>query len=164
MSAAKEVVKSKIKPEVTALSDVFTKAMTLKISDDKKSGVIEIADGAYVDNLPEGINKDMVSKLQAYNSTVAASAALAVGTMANAAIKKNKELDRVTMTLPTVGKDFFEVVNDRSREVRDVSTGNTSIKFGNVSVSHKMYAARARGQLKEVREMLAEQATAMYGK
>jgi hypothetical protein len=152
-----------INQEILDLEQMLAKVMTL----DKKTGKIEIEEGTYVKFLPEGITEEQVKSVQAYNSLMATAAGLAVGNMAIPTMTKDAELNKVTLTLPTVGKDYIGISFDRSRQVPARDDNNqpcgTRTKFGNLSVEHAMYSTKSRGQLLAVKTLLGEQAMASFG-
>lgn len=106
-------VKSTIKQDILDLSASLTKVMTI----DSKTGSVTVEPETYVKLLPEGLSKEQVIQVQDYNSRLAAAAAHAVGMLAIPVMKKNKDLDRASMSMGTVGKDTLSVNFDRSRQV-----------------------------------------------
>jgi hypothetical protein len=162
--AAKAADKSPIKQEITELSEQIAAVMTM----DKKTGVCTVPDGIYVKLLPAGITEEIVKDVQTYNSNFATAAALTVGEAAIPVMKKDKELLNASLEIKTVGKDTIGVSFDRSRQVPSRDENNqpngTKTKFGSTSVEIVSYGAKTRGQLKLVKEMLAEKAFASFGK
>ena len=156
-----------LKPETQKIADAFAKSF--KIGDVVEgTATASIDKDAYVDNLPEGITKEIVEKINEYDTSVASALANTLGLAAIPEIKKNKNLDRVTVTLPTVGKDSFSATFDRERQVPSRDENNkpngTRPSYGVVNVEHTMYGTRNRAQLANVKKMLAEKATSAFGK
>ena len=164
VAATSEKDKTVIKPEVLEMSELISASLTM----DKKTGKCSVPDNLYVSLLPEGITEDVVRTLQKHNGTVVAAAAHAVGEAAIPVMKKDKELDNVTLEMKTVDKDAIGVSFDRSRQVPSRDENNkpngTRTKFGSTSVEVISYNAKNRGQLKAVKELLAEQAHKAFGK
>lgn len=163
MSQATEVTKSAIKPEIVEMAASISKVMTL----DKSTGIATCEEGTYKNLLPEGLTEEIVVAVQDYNGKMAAAASLALGNAAIPAMTKNKDLNKATLTLPTVGKDYIGVNFDRSRQVPARDENNqpcgTKTKFGSTSAEYSMYATGSRGQLLAVKKELAEQALAAFG-
>ncbi len=163
-AAVKEAVKSTIKPEIQKLADALTKEMTF----DKKTGIISVDAGTYVKLMPADLTKDMAEKVQAYNNQLVAAGALAVGTMAIPVMKKDENLDKVTMVVPMIGKDYAGFAFDRSRQVpsrdADNNPNGTKTKFGSTSVEMVAYGTKTRGQLSNVKTLLGELAAEAFGK
>lgn len=122
----------------------------------------------YTKTLPEGITPDIIKTISKHNANIVAAAGLAVGMISNEAMKKDKKIERITMEMPTVGKDHIDFNYDRSREVpaRD-ENGNpagTRSKLGSLTVNMTNYAAKPHGQLNAVKRFLSEQAIEAFGK
>ena len=152
-----------IKQEIIDLSNLLKKEITL----DVKTGVAVITPDTYERLLPTGITKEHVESIQQYNTDMAAAAVLTIGELSNPAMKKHKDLDRVHLSMPMVGKDMMNVSYDRSRQVPSRGEdGVAGIKtmFGAASVSIDMYATGPRGELKKIKTMLKEQAFEAFGK
>lgn len=163
MTAKTETKATVIKQDILDLEKLLAKEMTIG-----KDGVITVAEGTYIKLLPASVTEEQALELQAYNTRLAAAATLAVGNMAIPAIKKDKALDRVTMNMTTLGKDYLAVTFDRSRQVPSRDADNvpngTKDKFGMTTVEYGMYGAKSRGELLKVKTMLSEMATAAFGK
>jgi len=157
--------KATIKPEIQELSDRIGKLITIEKKNDQ--GVVVVQDGAYLSLLPENLTKETVEAVQEFNGKMAAASALAVGTAAIPIMKKDQNLANVTMSMPTVGKDFIGVNFQRERQVpaRDENNqpAGTKTKFGSTSVEYGMYSTKSRGALLSVKTLLAEQAMAAFG-
>ena len=122
----------------------------------------------YTKMLPDGITPEIIKTISKRNANIVAAVGLAVGNIANKAMGKDKKIERVTMEMPTVGKDHIDFNYDRSREVpaRD-EAGNpagTRTKFGSLTVNMTNYATKPHGQLNAVKRFLSEQAIESFGK
>lgn len=161
-----KTVEFQLKPETQKIADAFAKS--LKIGEVKEGiATATIDQTAYVDNLPDGITREIVEQLNEYDTSVASALAATLGNAAIPEIKKNKNLDKVTVTLPTVGKDSFSATFDRERQVparnEKGEPAGTRPAYGIVNVEHTMYGTRNRAQLAGVKKMLTEKATAAFG-
>ena len=153
---------SDIKKEVVDLAAVLKK----EIKVDNKTGIATITDGIYEKNLPDGLTKTAIEQLQAYNTRMAAAATLAVGEIGCDTFKKHKDLDSIDLEVPLIGKDRLNISFDRSRQVPlrgENGVTGTQTKYGSASVSYDMYGTGPRGELKKVKQYLAEQALAAFG-
>jgi hypothetical protein len=163
-----DTTRAVLKEDVTSLADKLKKLIKI----DHKTGSADVEEGAYVKHLPEGLTADTIKHVQSYNSLFSAAGALAVGECSIAAGKKNKEIDRITVDIPTVGKDKFTFVFDREKQVPNrVADGQGGTKmdgsktvYGNISVSLDIYGTRNRGELKKIKELLGAEATAAFSK
>lgn len=161
---ATETTKSNIKPEIVALADKVKALMNM----DKKSGIATVADDTYTKLMPEGLTKEIVEQVQTYNSQLVAAGALALGEAAIPVMKKNDAVDRATLTIPMVGKDYIGLSFDRSRQVpsrdADNNPNGTRTKFGSTSAEIVQYGTKSRGQLLNVKNLLGEKAAEAFGK
>lgn len=148
---------SEIKTNIRELADKLKTNLVI----DPATGVASVPEEWYVQNLPEGLSADTYKQLSEHNTDVLAAAALANGEAAIDAFKKNKELERVSLSLPLVGKDTIGVVTDRTYNARNVQSGEVTVKYGRTSASFDIYAAdNGRGDLKKIREHLYSTAAA----
>ena len=148
---------SEIKSNIRELADKIKGELSI----DPATGVATVSEDWYVNNLPEGLTAETYVALTNHNTDVLTAAALANGEAAIDAFKKHKELDRVSLSLPMVGKDSIGVVTDRNYNARNVQTGEVSVKHGRTTASLDIYAAdNGRGELKKVREHLYATASA----
>lgn len=139
-----------------------------KVIEVTKAGVGTIGEEAYIKNLPEDITVEQIKTINKYNTEFTAAAGLAFGEVAVGVLKKNKDLDRANLTIPTVDRDTINMTFDRSKTYNDRSdgaaAGATVEKFGVLRVGFDQYAARGSvGELGKVRKSLAEQARKSFG-
>jgi hypothetical protein len=155
---------SKILPEVREKAEELKKEIPPASI---KAGSVTVDKATYVRLMPANVTEEMVENVQAYNSLLVAAGSLAIGELAIPAMKKDKALDRITLTIPMTGKDYIGVAFDRSRQVpsRDAENNpnGTKTKFGSTSVEIAMYGTKSRGQLLIVKNELAELAKAAFG-
>lgn len=150
-----------VKQEIVNMAELIKSRTTL----DAATGVATVAKDLYEHLLPEDLPRETVERVQAVNAEIAAAATLAIGELAIPAMKKNKDLSRVTLNIPATGRDSFEVTFDRSRQVRSAPGSDEMVtKFGTTNVGFVTYGTRNRGQLAAVKAQLAEQATKALGK
>jgi hypothetical protein len=142
---------STIKPEVTALAAKIKPLLKI----DNKTGVVTVEDKLYVGLLPESITEAQLKELGKHNAQFVAAAGLALGELTLPVMKKNAEIDKVSVEIPTVGGDKFNFAIDRSKTNPAGPQGGDPVeKFGVLSASHTMRAARNIGQYAQVRSHL----------
>lgn len=152
-----------ISAETIALAAALRKGATI----DKKSGVVTLADEqAFVSNLPETVTKEQAVALNKYTTQFVAAASLVTGELGNDAMKKNKELEQATLTVPTIARDKFSVSYDRSREVnvpgRNGEPATKKTAYGGISASFSISSVKGSGDLGKVKAQLAEAAAAAF--
>lgn len=149
-----------IKTEVAELAEKLSS--TFKI---EKDGTTVVSGDPYVDNLPEGISKDTVSKVQDYNTAFIAGSALAFGQAAIASMASNKKLDQATGTFTMVGKDIVTHSVQRERSARNPADGETIVKLGAMTTVHEVYGSSKKiGQLGAVYKQIGQLATEKLAK
>jgi hypothetical protein len=150
---------SEIKKEVLDLSEKIGKGLSLD------GNVVTASDGLYESLLPEGVSMDLLERVQAHDTEVLAATALAVGQLGNKAMKKDETLNKISLVMPTVGKDTFGFAYDRSRQVRDAAPGTEGAgmktKYGIMSISVDKYGAGNRGEVGAVKTFLSAEAAEM---
>ena len=156
--------KSGVKPEVRDMAKRVTEIFEI----DKKTGATVPTAGAYVQLAPAHLTKQIFEDVQAYNNLFLAAGALALGEAAIPVMKKNADLDKVTLTIPMIGKDYMGFAFDRERQVpsrdADNNPNGTKTKYGSMSVEIVSYGTKTRGQLSQVKAELGELAMAAFGK
>lgn len=147
---------SELKKETLDLSAKIGKGLTLD------NEVITASDGLYESLLPEGISMDTLERVQAHNTEVLAATAHAVGMIGIEAMKKDESLNKVTLELPTVGKDTFNFAFERSRQVRASAPGEKDTamktKYGISTIGVDYYGAGPRGEVQAVKTFLSDTA------
>lgn len=139
---------------VLALSKKIEAAVSL--SDD---GVIKEKDAGkvYEENLPAGVTVDLVQKVNDYDAEFVAAGAHAFGSIAINAMAENKNLKEVTGELKTVDKNKASYSIERSKEYTNhLQGGEKTVKYGVVTTSYEIRAGKNSGQLKAVKNELAE--------
>jgi hypothetical protein len=152
----------KLKPTTTELAESIKKEITI----DPKSGVGTITAGHYAATLPEGVTAELIEKIQDHNTQLVAAAGLAFGQLSEDVLKKNKELPRTTLELPTIGQDRFNYTYDRTSQVPDRTADGvvgTKSVHGTLTVGYKTFGTKSRGELLKVKKMLAEDAAKAFG-
>jgi len=150
---------TEIKKEVLDMSEKIGKGLTLD------GNVVSASDGLYESLLPEGVSMDLLERVQAHDTEVLAATALAVGKMGNHAMKKDETLNKISLVMPTVGKDTFSFAYDRSRQVRDGAPGDKDAgmktKYGIMTLGVDKYGAGNRGEVGAVKSFLSAEAAEM---
>lgn len=148
---------SSIKDNVRALADSIGKGLTVA-----KDGTVTIAENVYVQSLPEGLTPDLAKQLQEHNMAFAAGGLLALGEKAIPVMKKHGDIERVALSVPTVGKDSFEYSFARRTET-SIGGGEPHVTYGHGAVKFSMYGTGARGEVKKVKAELSEKALEAFG-
>jgi len=154
---AAESTKDPIKPEVREL------AAKLTLTIDPKTGLATAQEGAYDENLPEGLTPKHVKDLSNHNAMFVAAMALAQGEKVLPMVVKNDKLEKSELVIEDSAGNKFSTVYERSKLTGAPGAEKTE-KFGQVSASIELKAARKIGQYGAVRTHLAELATAALAK
>lgn len=152
-----------VKPEVISMAAAIQADMKL----DTKTGTVEVGKDLYKRLLPEDLTVETVERVQEHNTLFAAASGLALGEVAVPAMKKHKELDRASVSIPATGKDAFNHNFDRERQVPDRKadgTTGTKTKYGSLSSEFAFYGAKSRGQMNKVKEHIGAKAVEAFGK
>ena len=156
---AKTETASNVKLHILELSERLQSEITL----DKKTGVGTVAEGTYERLLPGGIDMDTVKKINEHNQAMVAAGTHALGVVSIPVMKKDNDLGRTTLVIPTVGKDYMGFAFDRSREVRAPGSDTPVTKFGSTTQEIVTYGTKNRGDLAKVKSELAEMALDAFG-
>ncbi len=151
-----------VKPEVVVMAEAIKADMKL----DAKTGNVEVRKDLYESLLPEGLDKKTVQLVQDHNTLFVAAAGLALGEVAIPAMKKNKDLDRATVSIAATGKDAFNLNFDRSRQVPDRNAeggAGTRTKYGSLGAEFAFYGSKSRGQMNKIKEHLGAKAADAFG-
>jgi len=157
MSTVETTVKSKITETTRSLADKLKAEITVDVT----TGTVADQKSFFMDNLPEGVTPELVATYEGYKDTVVKAGGLALGEVSIDAMKANPELNRVTMTIPTVGKSYIGYAFDRSRQVpsrNDDGTTGTREKLGALTVDVVTYGTKNRGEFAAVKNELSEMA------
>lgn len=128
-----------------------------------EGGLNTVPKEVYVEHLPEGVDMNTVESVMGHNERMTAALTLANGEYALDAMKKDKSLQKVSTTMK-YGK-FGEATSslERSAEGRKSVADPTIItRYGVTSTKVKTTAGKNRGDLKKVRESLAQQAADLF--
>lgn len=151
---ATAVTPTNIKEDVLALSAKIEAGIAV----DKKTGAGIENGNLYNDNLPEGLTTDTVKQVHDYNTTFVAAGTLAFGNLAATAMKSNKSLEEANISIKMGVKDKLEINMLRSKEYTNplVENSDPVTKYGVVKANYQIQAGANKGQLKAVRNHLAE--------
>lgn len=165
MSNKEELAASRaeIKPVVLDLADKIKKAATF----DPKTGTATVEKDLYETLLPETVTKAQAIALQDHNTALFAAGQLALGELAEPAMKKHKDLSTASLVVPMLGKDTMDFQYDREKEIRNPGAKEgqpaTSTKYGVSSGSITTYGTKSRGQLDKVKKHLSASALSAFG-
>lgn len=116
------------------------------------SGVISVSKEFYEKSLPEGIELSQVRKIQEHNSNLVSAGALALGELGVPHLKKHKDLEQVSLVI-NAGRDQLSEQMQRSKQVRNLQTGETKDVYGAISAKWRVTGtAGSRGSLKATRD------------
>ena len=145
-----EEKKSKVNASVLEMA----KAIANRISIDD-AGIGSVKDDPYRELMPDGVTPEVVAAVSNYNSTFIAASAKAFGEIAMDAMEKNNKLNRGSIEIE-MEKDGVKHIVDREGRYPNPTGGAEIVKHGVVSTAFTVQAGRKVGQLKSVREELAE--------
>lgn len=132
-------------------------AMQKKIVDqikfDTNTGIATAAEGLSDSMLPAGITADTVKAVAIHNHEFTAAVVGAFAELSTEVLRSNKKLDSTELSLPFGYKDTLNVSQDRSKEIRNPGTGETSNVAGKLNISVKAYVGSKTGQLSTVRKL-----------
>ncbi|HEY9502091.1 MAG TPA: hypothetical protein VIR01_10740 [Pyrinomonadaceae bacterium] len=154
----------KITDEVIDLSANLKKGIQIKVEKDGTAAV-EVDKDIYVNNLPEGLDKDQISKAHQFNSSFYAAAAKAVGELSIDAMKKNANCKQIEVVIPLMGRDSYTAIVDREKSYPNPRDKEAPIKaFGVLNTQLDTVGSRSnRGVMKLIRAELSEQALKAFG-
>lgn len=152
-------MKAETKNQIDAL------AADLKGQIEIKDGAATIAADAYVKALPDGITVDIVKQIQDHNAVFYPAVTKAFGEAAIEAMKADKALESLDLSVPMVGDDKFDVNFKRSYEHMDMATKEMKTSYGGLSASLTVQAARHnRGAMSTIKNELKAAALAAFAK
>jgi hypothetical protein len=158
MSAVNTVEKAadllaKINPEVAALSERIVAGVK---ADGKIEGGDHVASAAlYASLLPEGLTIEQAEGFAKFHSVLYPAMGKAAGELGVPAFVADKELQKINLQLPTIGKDVIRANFERERTFPDQQTKGTITKMGQVQIDHQIYGTKNRGEVTKVKSYLS---------
>lgn len=150
-------MKAETKNQIDAL------ATTLKPQIEIKDGAATIAADAYVKSLPSDIPVETVKKLQEHNTVFWPAVTKAFGEAAIDAMKADKSIESLDLSVPMVGEDKWDINFKRSYEHMDMATKEMKTSYGGLSASLTVQGARHnRGAMSAVKSDLKAKALAEF--
>ena len=150
-------MKAETKNQIDAL------ATTLKPQIEIKDGAAIIAADAYVKSLPSDIPVETVKKLQEHNTVFWPAVTKAFGEAAIDAMKADKSIESLDLSVPMVGEDKWDINFKRSYEHMDMATKEMKTSYGGLSASLTVQGARHnRGAMSAVKSDLKAKAMAEF--
>ena len=145
-------------------TQINTMAATLAEQIEVNATASTIAADAYVKTLPEGITLETVQKLQDHNAIFFPAVTKALGEESIEAMKKDSSIESVSLSVPMVGEDRFDISFQKKYQYMDTKTKEMKDAFGGVSASLTVQAARHnRGAMGSIKNDLKAQALAAFG-
>ena len=137
----------------------LAKKIKSEIKLDPKTGIIEpVSKELYAKTLPEGVDIELIKKVQDHDTQFIAAAALAHGELANAAAKKHKDWADSTLKIPTAGRSSIETHWKRQTQNNNPATKEQITKHGVVTAKLDFYGTRNAGQYGAVKAYVSEEA------
>lgn len=146
-----------IKEQILKLSETLAPSIEI----DTGTATAKVGQDSFLANLPDGIDQSVVQKLDDYRTDYSAAATHAFGMKAIDFLANHKDVPMVKGEFAMGGKDSFETVTSREKKYRDPQNeGQEIVKKGETRSTYIAYAGRNSGQLKVVRNAVAEAAMA----
>ena len=133
---------------------------------DSKTGSAPPVEGVFIDNLPANLTKELIEEYEEYKTVAAAGTTLALGELSIPIMKKNKELERTNIILPTTGKNTLSVEFTKSRQVPFKNADGTSglrPSYGSTHTQYNEYSDKSVGDLSKVKKILSAKADMELG-
>ena len=112
----------------------------------------------------KGLTREQYVQVQEFDADVHRAGAYVQGKLGVPVLKANPELTHITTELPTVGKDkvTFGLKRSAPYTIKDgegtvTGTGTT---WGSVTVDHKSYSAKKRGEMTKISSLISDLAEA----
>ena len=121
----------------------------------KGEGIYELSEEAYAEAL-DGVDLDTVKKVQENNTRITAATCLALGDVGVRDMKKNEDLDRVSVEMP-FGTDKISAEFRRSTQEPD-GQGGMQDRYGHLTTRFRAGASSTKAELRKVRESLSAKA------
>lgn len=143
--------------EISDKTKSDTKDFRKNLEIDPKTGLSTVKRPWYEGVVKDfGLDLDTVGKVRALDTHVANVSALGTGEEATHLAKKHKDLDRVQVRVEADGKNAFSVDWKRRIETMNPTTKEKGEKFGVVNVKFDFYGTGTHGEMKVIREHIAE--------
>ena len=159
MTKSVKVDYSELSDDLVNLKNTIGKELTID-----ESGVIAQANETFLSNLPEGVTKEMVKKVDAARERFYTASGAAAGELAVPAFKEHKDLKQVTFV--TTAGHGHKVTHNITREVQGTNslTGKDYHNYGVLSTKVTISGAKATtGSLGKVRAAVGAAAAAALG-
>jgi len=128
-----------------------------------KEGAATIAADAYVKSLPDGLSLETVKKLKEHDAVFYPAVTKAFGEAAIDAMKADKKIESLDLSVPLVEGDKFDINFKRSYEHMDMATKEMKTSYGGLSASLTVQSARHnRGAMSAVKNDLKAKALAEF--
>jgi hypothetical protein len=130
-----------------------------------KDSVATIAADAYVKSLPEALTLEIVKALQEHNAVFLPAVTKAFSEKSIDAMKADTKIEQISLCVPMVGDDKFDVTFKKSYEHMDPSTKEMKTSYGGISASLTVQAARHnRGAMSVIKNEMKAAAMAAFCK
>ncbi len=130
---------------------------------DSKTGEIKIKESLFPAALEQAeLDEATYKKVSELNGNLAAGFGYFLGQEGNSIFKENKDIDTISASFTTIGRDGFKGTYDRQAQYTNPKTNEKVTQFGILNVQHNVTATR-KGQYGAVKQLLKQQAAEAYG-
>lgn len=156
-----------VKPDTEEVANIIQAATTYEAPAGATEAIGTISPDVYASLLTSrtSLTVEQVKELQKLNTTVVAATHLANGRAGLPILKDNAAVATVSLKLPMVGRDSFEVTLHRSKEVSAGNRDNPAERKTNFGVSRGAFEVHAegnRGDLTKVKTYLSNEAASLF--
>lgn len=107
----------------------------------------------------DGLTAEDVKKVSTHRGRVLAALGKAGGEESTAFAVKHKSLDDISIVVPSVGKDSYEMNFQRSRPTLNPRTKEAGTKYGALTLKYHEFATGNHGEISRVKAHISEHAS-----
>lgn len=143
--------------EISDKTKTDTKEFRKQLEIDPKTGLSTVKKEFYEGVVKDfGLDMETVATVRKIDTHVANVVAMGVGEEATHLAKKHKDLERVQVRVQADGKNAFAADWKRSITTMNPTTKEQGVKHGVVNVKFDFYGSGNHGEMKVIREHIAE--------
>jgi len=126
----------------------------------EKASGFKASEDSYFKHLPSDLSKEVVTKVESYNSDFIAAGGSLFGKLAVEAMAEDKSLKKATLSVP-MGRNEISYSLDRTREYHNNRTPDspTVIKTGDLRAVYDVKSIKKSTSFRQIRAEIAELAT-----
>lgn len=155
-----------LQPVTTAIAKHFTDAAgDIQISANGEEGEIKgIGRDFYLARATDaGLDEQTLQRVADFHTDLVPGTTLGVGQAAIPVFAANPGLKSVSVSVPLLGKDHFNVKINREQITPGGAGGEVRTSYGTTTQGFENYNTKNRGELSKVKQLLSAQAKAQYG-